>query len=54
MADHAHVFLDGNCQKVFKGKFRDALSGHHTIIVKVATHDHNMVLVSDTIAIVVK
>ncbi|MDH5563516.1 MAG: hypothetical protein OEY91_07850 [Nitrospirota bacterium] len=54
MADHAHVFLDGKYQKGFKGKFSDVPSGQHTITVKVATHDHDMVTVSDSIAIVVK
>ena len=54
MADHAHVFLDGNYQKGFKGKFSDVPSGQHTITVKVATHDHDMVTVSDSINVVVK
>ena len=54
MADHAHVFLDGTYQKGFKGKFSDVPSGKHTITVKVATHDHDMVTVSDSIDIVVK
>jgi len=54
MADHAHVFLDGTYQKGFKGTFSDVPSGQHTITVKVATHDHDMVTVSDSIAIVVK
>lgn len=54
MADHAHVFLDGTYQKGFKGKFSDVPSGTHTITVKVATHDHDMVTVSDSIDIVVQ
>lgn len=54
MADHAHVFMDGNYQKGFKGKFSDVPSGQHTITVKVATHDHDMVTVSDSIDVVVK
>lgn len=54
MADHAHVFLDGTYQKGFKGKFSDVPSGEHTITVKVATHDHDMVTVSDSIDIVVQ
>ena len=54
LADHVHVFMDGQYQKGFKGRFNDVPSGQHTITVKVATHDHDMVTVSDTIAIVVK
>jgi len=54
LADHVHVFIDGNYQKGFKGKFSDVPSGRHTITVKVATRDHDMVTVSDSIAIVVK
>ena len=54
MADHVHVFMDGTYQKGFKGKFSDVPSGQHTITVKVATHDHDMVTVSDSITVVVK
>ena len=54
MADHAHVFMDGTYQKGFKGTFSDVPSGKHTITVKVATHDHDMVTVSDSITVVVK
>ena len=54
MADHVHVFLDGKYQKGFKGKFSEVPSGRHTITVKVATHDHDMVTVSDSIDVVVK
>lgn len=54
MADHVHVFLDDTYQKGFKGHFQDVSSGRHTITVKVATHDHDMVAVSDTIDVVVK
>jgi len=54
MADHVHVFMDGNHQKGFKGQFHDVPSERHTITVKVATHDHDMVTVSDSIDIVVK
>lgn len=54
MADHVHVFMDGTYQKGFKGYFNDVSSGPHTITVKVATHDHDMVAVSDTIDVSVK
>ena len=54
MADHAHVFMDGTYQKGFKGTFNEVPSGRHTIKVKVATHDHDMVTVSDSIDVVVK
>ena len=36
------------------GTLPDVPSGRHTITVKVATHDHDMVTVSDSIDIVVK
>ncbi len=54
MADHVHVFMDGTYQKGFKGQFNNVPSGRHTISVKVATHDHDMVTVSDTVNIIVK
>ena len=54
MADHAHVYMDGNYQKGFKGEFNDVPSGRHTITVKVATHGHDMVTVTDTISVIVK
>ena len=54
MADHVHVFMDGKYQKGFKGKFSDVPSGQHTITVKVATHDHDMVTVSDSIDVIVR
>lgn len=54
MADHVHVFMDGTYQKGFKGQFNNVPSGRHTITVKVATHDHDMVTVSDTVNIIVK
>jgi hypothetical protein len=54
MADHVHVFMDGNYQKGFKGKFSEVPSGQHTITVKVATHDHDMVAVSDSINVLVQ
>ena len=54
MADHVHVFMDGKYQKGFKGKFSEVPTGRHTITVKVATHDHDMVTVSDSIDIIVK
>ncbi len=54
MADHVHVFLDDTYQKGFKGHFHDVSPGSHTITVKVATHDHDMVSVSDTIDVFVK
>ncbi len=54
MADHVHVFMDGQYQKGFKGQFKDVTSGRHTITVKVATHDHDMVTVLDSIDVIVK
>ncbi|GJL52627.1 MAG: hypothetical protein NPIRA01_38540 [Nitrospirales bacterium] len=54
MADHVHVFLDDTYQKGFEGQFTNVPTGRHTITVKVATHDHDMVAVSDTIDVVVQ
>ena len=54
MADHVHVFMDGTYQKGFKGEFNEVASGKHTITVKVATHDHDMVTVSDSIDVMVQ
>ena len=54
MADHVHVYMDGKYQKGFKGTFSDVPPGRHTITVKVATHDHDMVTVSDSIHVTVK
>ena len=54
MADHVHVFMDGTYQKGFKGTLNEVPSGRYTITVKVATHDHDMVTVSDSIVVVVK
>ncbi len=54
MADHVHVYMDGKYQKGFKGTFNDVQPGPHTITVKVATHDHDMVTVSDSIHITVR
>ena len=53
-ADHAHVFLDGKYQKGFKGTFKDVAPGRHTITVKVANHDHDMLNISDSVEITVK
>ncbi|NKB82722.1 MAG: hypothetical protein GKS05_12725 [Nitrospirales bacterium] len=53
-ADHVHVYVDGKYQKGFKGIVHDVSSGSHTITVKVATHDHNLVAVSDSVNVMVK
>ena len=53
-ADHAHVFLDGTYQKGFKGTFQNISSGSHTIMVKVATHDHDLLPESDSVEVLVK
>ena len=54
MADHVHVFMDGEYQKGFKGRFNDVSPGQHRITVKVATHQHDMVTVSDSIDVTVQ
>lgn len=53
-ADHAHVYFDGKYQKGFKGTFTNVSSGRHTITVKVATHDHDMLNISDSVDVIVK
>ena len=53
-ADHAHVFLDGKYQKGFKGMFKDIVPGRHTITIKVAAHDHDMLNISDSVEITVQ
>ncbi|RMH38275.1 MAG: hypothetical protein D6690_00340 [Nitrospirae bacterium] len=53
-ADHVHVYLDGQYQKGFKGRLENVPPGLHTITVKVATKDHDMVAVSDSVQIVVQ
>ena len=54
MADHVHVYLNGKYQKGFKGRFNNVPAGQHTITVKVATHKHDMVTVSDSIKVIVR
>ncbi len=53
-ADHAHVYVDGKYQKGFKGTVKDVAPGQHTVTVKVATHDHDMLNISDSVNITVK
>ncbi len=53
-ADHAHVFLDGTYQKGFKGQFHNVAPGPHTITVRVANHDHDMLNISDSVNIIVE
>ncbi|RMH05721.1 MAG: hypothetical protein D6704_08920 [Nitrospirae bacterium] len=53
-ADHAHVYLDGKYQKGFKGMFHNVSPGRHTITVKVATKDHDMLPISDSVEVTVK
>lgn len=38
--NHAHVYLDGVYQKGFKGTFTRLAKGNHTIMLKIADHDH--------------
>ncbi len=54
MADHVHVFMDDTYQKGFTGHFTGISPGLHTITVTIATHDHDMIAVSDTIEVIVK
>ncbi|MFO0773436.1 MAG: hypothetical protein U0172_02065 [Nitrospiraceae bacterium] len=39
-ANHAHVYLDGQYQKGFKGTFSNVPAGKHEIKVSAATDDH--------------
>ena len=53
-AAHAHVFLDNEYQKGFKGTFKGLDKGTHQITVTGATKDHDLVAASQTITVEVQ
>ena len=53
-AAHAHVYLDDQYQKGFKGTFKDLPKGSHKITVTGATKDHDLVDASQTIHVEVQ
>jgi len=53
-AHHAHVYLDGQYQKGFKGTFSNLSPGKHEIKVVAATDDHKMLAAESVVTIEVK
>ncbi|MDF0643738.1 MAG: hypothetical protein P0111_06875 [Nitrospira sp.] len=53
-AHHAHVYLDGQYQKGFKGTFTNLPPGKHEIKVVAATDDHKMLAAESVVTIEVK
>lgn len=53
-AHHAHVYLDGQYQKGFKGTFTNLPAGKHDIKVVAATDDHKGLAAEAAITITVK
>jgi hypothetical protein len=53
-AHHAHVYLDGQYQKGFKGTFTNVASGKHEIKVQAANKDHKLLLASAVVHVEVK
>lgn len=53
-AAHAHVFVDNEYQKGFKGTFKGLSKGTHQITVTGATKDHDLVAASQTITVEVQ
>lgn len=53
-AHHAHVYLDGQYQKGFKGTFTGVAPGNHEIKVVAANKDHKTLPASATVHVTVK
>jgi hypothetical protein len=53
-AHHAHVYLDGQSQKGFKGTFTNVPAGQHEITVVAANKDHKTLPASATVKVLVK
>jgi len=53
-AHHAHVYLDGQYQKGFKGTFVNLPAGKHEIKVVAATDDHKTLAAESAVTIQVK
>lgn len=53
-AHHAHVYLDGQYQKGFKGTFTNLPAGKHEIKVVAATDEHKTLAAESAVTIEVK
>lgn len=53
-AHHAHVYLDGQYQKGFKGTFTNVAPGAHEIKVIAANKDHKLLPASASVNVTVK
>jgi hypothetical protein len=53
-ATHAHVYVDDQYQKGFKGELKGLSKGDHKITVKGATKDHDLVTATHTITVEVE
>ena len=53
-AHHAHVYLDGQYQKGFKGTFTNVAPGKHEIKVQAANKDHKLLPASAVVHVEVK
>jgi hypothetical protein len=53
-ATHAHVYVDDQYQKGFKGELKGLSKGDHRITVKGATKDHDLVTATHTITVEVE
>lgn len=53
-AHHAHVYLDGQYQKGFKGTFTNVAPGKHEIKVQAANHDHKLLPAASVVHVEVK
>jgi hypothetical protein len=53
-AHHAHVYLDGQYQKGFKGTFAKVAPGKHEIKVQAANKDHKLLPAAAVVQIEVK
>ena len=50
-AHHAHVYLDGQYQKGFKGTFTNVAPGKHEIKVQAANKDHKLLPAAATVEV---
>ena len=53
-AHHAHVYLDGQYQKGFKGTFSNVAPGRHEIKVQAANKDHKILPAAAVVTVDVK
>ena len=53
-ATHAHVYVDDQYQKGFKGELKGLSKGTHKVTVKGATKDHDLVTATHTITVEVE